>query len=70
VYTDNVPLKYFGTHAQMSAKPFRWHDTLALMKVDLIHKAAHDNMMQDELSEWKDFQAMSTIVILMANVCQ
>jgi hypothetical protein len=27
-------------------------------------------MMQDELSEWKDFQAMSTIVILMANVCQ
>jgi hypothetical protein len=44
VKKENVSLKYFGTQVQVSAKPFRWHDTLALMKVDFIHKAGHDNM--------------------------
>jgi len=44
VYTDNVSLKYFGTHTQISVKPLRWHNTLALRKVDLIHKTGHDNM--------------------------
>jgi hypothetical protein len=29
---DNVSFKYFGTHAQVSTKPLRWHDTLALYK--------------------------------------
>jgi hypothetical protein len=40
------------------------------MKVDLIQKAAHDNMVQDALCEWKKFQAMITIVanVLVANV--
>jgi hypothetical protein len=31
------------------------------MKVDLIHKVAHDNMVQDALSEWEEFQAMTTV---------
>ena len=62
-----MSLKYFGIHAQMSAKPLRWHDTLALMKVDLIHKAVHDNMVRDALSEHEEVQAMNTIQILAAN---
>jgi hypothetical protein len=54
VYKENVSLKYFGTQVQVSAKPLRWHDTLALMKVDLIHKAGHDNMVRDVLGEWEE----------------
>jgi hypothetical protein len=61
VYINNVSLKYFGTHAQVSTKPLRWHDTLALIKVDLIHKVAHENMVWDMLSEREELQAMNTI---------
>jgi hypothetical protein len=43
VYTDDVSLKYFGTHAQVSAKPLWWHNILVLMKVDLIHNLGHNN---------------------------
>ena len=50
VYTDNVSLKYFETQAQVSAKQLRWHDTLALMNVDLIHKLGCDNVVPDALS--------------------
>jgi hypothetical protein len=53
---------------QVSTKPLRWHDTLVLMKVDLIHIVGHNNMVQDVLSEREKFQAMSTIIILVANV--
>jgi hypothetical protein len=53
--------KYFGTHAQMIAKPLRWHNTFVLMKVDSIHKAAHNNMVQDALSKQKEFQAKNII---------
>ncbi len=56
-----MSLKYFGTYAQVSAKPLRWHNILALMKVDLIHKADHDNMVWDVLREREEFQAMYTI---------
>jgi hypothetical protein len=38
---------YLEIQAQVSAKPFRWHNTLVLMKLDLIHKMGHDNMVQD-----------------------
>jgi hypothetical protein len=65
---DNVSFKYFGTHVQVSTKPLRWHDTLVLMKVDLIHIVGHNNMVQDVLSEREKFQTMSTIIILVANV--
>jgi hypothetical protein len=68
VYTDNVSLKYFGTHVQVRTKPLRWHNILVLMKVDLIHIVGHNNMVQDVLSEREKFQAMSTIIILVANV--
>ena len=68
VYTDNVSLKYFGKHSFVSTKPLWWHDTLALVKVSLIHKVAHDNMVRDMLSEQKIIQAMTIILILVANV--
>jgi hypothetical protein len=40
------------------------------MKVDMIHNVGHNNMVRDVLSERKKFQAMSTIQILVANVCR
>jgi hypothetical protein len=55
VYTDNVSLEYFGIHAQVNTKPLLWHNILALMKLDLIHKGTHDNMVLDALSEWEEF---------------
>ena len=60
VYTDNVSLKYFETQAQVSAKQLRWHDTLALMNVDLIHKPGRDNVVPDALSRQEEFHTMST----------
>jgi hypothetical protein len=44
---------YYAKVSPISVKPLRWHDTLALMKVDLIHKAGHYNMMGNKLSKWK-----------------
>jgi hypothetical protein len=61
VKKENVSLKYFGTQVQVSTKPLWWHDTLALMKVDFIHKADRDNMVLDVLREREEFQAMYTI---------
>ena len=60
VYTDNMSLKYFETQAHMSAKQLRWHDILALMNIDLIHKPGRDNEMPDALSRKEEFHAMST----------
>ena len=60
VYMDNVSLKYFETQAQMSAKQLRWHNTLVLMNVDLIHKPGCNNVVPDALSRQKEFHAMST----------
>jgi hypothetical protein len=61
VYKENVSLKNFGTQVQVNAKPLWWHNTLAHMKVDLIQKAANDNMVCDALSERGEFQAINTI---------
>ena len=59
----NMSLKYFETQTQVSVKPLRWQDTLVLMKVDLIHKPGHGNVVSDVLSRQEEFQAMSTIQI-------
>ena len=64
VYMDNVSLKYFKTQAQVSAKSLRWHDSLAFMKVDLIHKLDRGNVVLDALSRRERFQAMRTIQTL------
>jgi hypothetical protein len=34
---------------------------LALMKLDLIHKGTHDNMVLDALSEWEEFWMPSNV---------
>ena len=68
MYPDNRSLKYFGKYLLMSVKPLWWLNTLGLIKVDLIHKVGHNNMVLDVLSEREEFQAMSTIHILVANV--
>ena len=64
VYMDIVSLKYFEIQVQMSVKPLRWHDTLALMKVDLIHKLGCGNVVLGAQSTWEKIQAMSTVQVL------
>ena len=59
VYTDNVSLKYFETQTQVSAKQLPWHNTLALIDMELIHKPGPDNVVLDAISRWKEFQAIS-----------
>lgn len=49
VYTNNVSLKYFRIQMQVSAIRLQWHDTLAFMNVNWIHKSGHDNVMLDAL---------------------
>ena len=44
----------------MSTKQLRWHDTLALMNVDLIHKLGRDKVVPDVLSRREEFHAMSS----------
>ena len=56
----NVYLKYFETQTQSSAKPLLWHDSLAFMKVDLIHKSDRGKMVSDALNRWEESQAMRT----------
>ena len=64
VYTDNVYLRQIMAQAKVSAKRLRWYDTLALIKVDLIHKVGHGNVVPDALRRREEFQAMSSIQIL------
>ena len=64
VYTDNVSLKYFETQSQMSTKSLRWDDSLALMKMHLIHKPDQGNAVLDVLSRREEFQTMRTIQTL------
>jgi hypothetical protein len=51
-----VVLRYFETQAEVNAKPLRWHDTLVVLQVDLIHKPGLDNMVLDVLNERKEIQ--------------
>ena len=55
VYTDNVSLKYFEIQMQVSHKSWGWHNSLALMKVDFIHKLDHGNVVLDALSRQEVF---------------
>ncbi len=38
IYMDNVSLHYFEMQLRVLMKQRRWHDTLALLDVELIHK--------------------------------
>ena len=58
LYTDNVSLKYF--EIEVNAMSLRWHDSVALVKVDLIHKPDCGNVVPDALNGREVFQAMRT----------
>jgi hypothetical protein len=56
VYTDDIFLQYFEMQPRASTKQLKWHDTLALLDVELIHKLRQDNVVHDSLSRKKEFQ--------------
>ena len=62
VNTNNKSLKYI--EMQVSAEQLRWHDTLVLINVHLIHKLDCNNVVLDVLSKHEEFQAMNTIQAL------
>ncbi len=37
-------------------KQLKWHDTLAFLDVELIHKLGHGNVVHDALNRKKEFQ--------------
>lgn len=51
MFTDNVSLKYF----QMQPTATHWHNTLALMDVELIHNPSWDNVVLDALSQKDEY---------------
>jgi hypothetical protein len=53
-------LKNFKTQVQMNTKQLQWHDALALMYVNLIHKPGCKNVLLDVLSRWEELQSMDT----------
>jgi hypothetical protein len=53
---DNVSLKYFETQPRASIKQLRWHDTLVLLDVELIHKLRWDNVFLGSLNRKEEFQ--------------
>ncbi|KAL2630554.1 hypothetical protein R1flu_015240 [Riccia fluitans] len=63
VYTDNISLKYFETMDRVTPKQLRWHDTLALMDVELIHKPGKNNVVPDALSRKEEYMPSSTQVM-------
>ncbi len=56
VFTDNVSLKYFETQLKVSTKQLRWHNTLALLDVEMIHKLRWDNVVPNTLSRKEKIQ--------------
>ncbi len=55
-FMDNVSLKYFETPPKALIKQLRWHNTLALLDVELIHKLGWDNVILDVMNNKKEFQ--------------
>jgi hypothetical protein len=51
MFMDNVSLKYF----EMQPMATYWHNTLALMDVELIHKPGWDNVVPNALSQKDEY---------------
>jgi hypothetical protein len=49
-------LRYFETQPRATAKQLQWHDTLALMDIELIHKLGKDNVVLNVLSRKEKYQ--------------
>ncbi len=56
VFMDNVFLKYFETQARALVKQLKWHETLALLDVELTHKLGRDNVVLNALNREEKFQ--------------
>jgi len=52
---DNVFLKYFETQPRATMKQMWWHDTLALMDIELICKLGNDNVVLDALNYREEY---------------
>jgi hypothetical protein len=50
VFTDNVSLQYFEMQLRAPTKQLKWHDTLALLDVELIHKSGQDIVVLNALN--------------------
>jgi hypothetical protein len=53
---DNVSSKYFETQLKASTKQLKWHDTLVLLDVELIHKPIWDNVLPNALNRQEDLK--------------
>ncbi len=53
---NNVSLRYFETQPRAMAKQLRWHNTLALMDIKLIHNPSKKNVVLDVLNRIKEYQ--------------
>jgi hypothetical protein len=70
VFTDNVSLRYFETQPRANAKQLQWHDTLALVNIELIHKNGKDNVVSNALSHKNEYQReMPWEVIKLSKLC-
>ncbi len=56
VFTNNVSLRYFETQPRAMAKELHWHDTLALMDIELIHKHGKNNVVPYVLNRMEEYQ--------------
>jgi len=53
---DNISLQYFKTQPKASTKQLTWHNTMALLNVELIHKPGQNNVVLDALNTKEKFQ--------------
>ncbi len=53
---NNVSLRYFETQPRAITKQLCWHDTLALMDIELIHRPNKDNVVPYALSCKEEYQ--------------
>jgi hypothetical protein len=61
-FMDNVSLTYFKTQPKASTTQLRWHDTLTLLDVELIHKPWQDNVVSNALSKKEEFQVEKALI--------
>jgi hypothetical protein len=54
-FTNNVSLKYFETQLEAMTKQLCWHNTLALMDIELIHKPSKHNVVPNALSHKEEY---------------
>jgi hypothetical protein len=56
IFTNKVSLRYFKTQLEATSKQLQWHDTLAFMDIESIHKLDKYNVMPNVLSHKKEYQ--------------